>query len=86
MKKILYIITTSSLEDISSVMSGHDSSEGTVQVLFTQEGVRCAGIDSLSCLALQEDLLVRHLKPSCPTIGYKDMVNLIFESDLVITV
>jgi len=86
MKNILYIITKPSLEDITAVISVPDSSDVHRQVLFTQEGVRCSPLNSCSCVALQEDIQAKKLEPLCPTIKYSDMVQAIFESDLVITI
>lgn len=86
MKNVLYIITRPSLEDISSVISATDSLDINVRVLLTQDGVQCSSLGSYLCVALQEDLLKRNLDPFCPTVGYMEMVNLIFDSDLVITI
>ena len=85
MKNILYIITIPSLEDISPAIFDQDSADVQMRVIFTQEGVRCSNLDSISCVALQEDVQTRNLKSVCPTISYSDMVQAIFESDLVIT-
>jgi len=85
MKRILYIITSPPCEDLSNVISLHDFSVSDVRVLFIQEGIRCSPIDSYPCMALHEDVLSRNLSSDCPTIGYPEMVDLIFESDLVIT-
>jgi len=86
MKHILYIITTSPPEDLATVISAHDSSETYVRILFTQEGVRCSPVGAYSCVALQKDVLSRNLNISYPTIGYAEMVDLLFQSDLVITI
>ena len=86
MKTILYIITKPSLEDLASVISVNDSHDAHMRVLLVQNGVQCSPKISPSCMALQEDIQKRELNPSCPTVGYKEMVNLIFESDLVITI
>ena len=86
MKNILYIITTNSFEDAASLISAHDSIRSHGKVLFVQEGVRCSPLPSFSCHALLEDLVARDLQPTCPTIEYPEMVKVIFESDLVITI
>ena len=86
MKKIFLIITNPSLGDISSVLSAHDASDVSIRVLFTQEGVRSLPLAAYSCEVLQEDVLTRNLVSTCPMVGYSDMLEEVYESDLVITV
>lgn len=86
MKKILYLISKQPDKDIADILSSPIPSEHSVSAILLQQGIRTDLHVPFSCFVLENDISTDDSDPSYSKIQYSDMVQMIFDSDSVISI
>jgi sulfur transfer complex TusBCD TusB component (DsrH family) len=86
MRKVLYLLSQP-LTDIPKELLSTSSSPGEeVSVILIEDGVKLDQVPAQKVFSLTEDVATKNIKTKFPTVSYRDMLRMIFESDTVITV
>jgi sulfur transfer complex TusBCD TusB component (DsrH family) len=86
MRKVLYLLSQPQADIPKSLLSTISSPGEEVSVILIEDGVKLGQVLAQKVFALTEDVASRNIKTKFPTVSYRDMLRMIFESDTVITV
>ena len=84
MRKVLYILRKGPSELPDVLLPNEASPDDDVSVLLIHEAVALARAPGNRTYALLDDATARNVRPSFPTISYRDMLRMIFDADTVI--
>lgn len=86
MKKTLYIISKAQDDDMNAILSSPVPAEHSVSAILIQQGIDFAPTASIPCFVLENNMIPNQMAESYSKIQYSDMLQMIFESDTVISI
>lgn len=84
MAQVLYILTKGPAESVDLPVPPDGSRGSAISVLLIQDAVALTHVPGHHTYALCDDVATRNVRPSFPTVSYREMLRMIFEADTVV--